>query len=56
MSTYKKICITNRKLVKGDFSEQIKRVLQKEPDLLVLREKDLNETEYEALAEEVKKL
>lgn len=56
MSTYKKICITNRKLVKGYFLEQIKRVLQKEPDLLVLREKDLSEAEYEALAEEVKKL
>lgn len=53
---YKKICITNRKLVKGDFCEQIKRVLQKEPDMLVLREKDLSEAEYEALAKEVKTL
>lgn len=51
-----KVCITNRKLVEGDFLSQIKKVLLMEPDLLVLREKDLNEKEYEALACEVKKL
>ena len=50
------ICITNRKLVKGDFLEQIKRALEKKPYAMILREKDLSEGEYERLAEQVMKL
>lgn len=53
MCTYKKICITNRNLVCGDFLEQIQRVLEQGVDALILREKDLRETEYECLAEKV---
>ena len=50
------ICITNRKLVKGDFLEQIARALEKKPYAMILREKDLSEAEYEKLAEQVMKL
>lgn len=50
MFTYKKICITNRHLVKGDFFERLEKVLQADVDMLILREKDLNEEEYQKLA------
>lgn len=54
MSTYKRICITNRNLVKTDFLQQIHDLFTKEKiDLLILREKDLSATEYEKLAREV---
>lgn len=52
----RKICITNRKLVKGDFLRQISRVLDTKPYALILREKDLREEDYERLAEQVMKL
>lgn len=55
MSMYK-ICVTNRKLVSGGFLQQVERVLLEEPDLLILREKDLSESEYETLALQVMKL
>jgi thiamine-phosphate pyrophosphorylase len=51
-----RICVTNRHLVEGDFLFQIQKVLEKDPSLLILREKDLSEAEYEALAEQVKGL
>ena len=52
---YKKVCITNRHLVEGDFILQIQQALtgNGKPDLLVLREKDLPEEEYSKLAEKV---
>lgn len=50
---YKKICITNRGLVKGDFLEQIRRVADEGVDILILREKDLSEEEYLLLAQNV---
>ncbi len=53
MCTYKKICITNRKLVTGDFLGQIERVAERGIDAVILREKDLPEEEYERLAEKV---
>lgn len=56
MSMCRKICVTNRKLVQGDFIEQLKRVLERKPYALILREKDLSESEYEKLAEQVMKL
>ena len=34
------IVITNRKLVKGDYLEQIKKVVSLHPYALILREKD----------------
>ena len=51
-----KICVTNRKLVSGDFLSQIERVLAQKPYALILREKDLSEAEYEKLAGQVKTL
>ena len=48
------VCITNRKLVRTEeFLPQIARILEKDPDWLVLREKDLTEEEYGRLAEQV---
>lgn len=47
------IAVTNRKLSQRPFLEQIKRVCQLRPEAVILREKDLSETEYAKLAEEV---
>lgn len=47
------ICVTNRHLVSGDFLAQIEKVLKCGPKALVLREKDLTEEEYAALAKPV---
>ena len=47
------IVITNRALVKGDFLEQIERVLRLQPHGLILREKDLSDAAYTALAKKV---
>ena len=46
------IAVTNR-LSQRPFLEQIKRVCQLRPEAVILREKDLSETEYAKLAEEV---
>ena len=45
--------ITNRALVNGDFLEQLQKVAQVHPHALILREKDLSDTEYEKLAAKV---
>ena len=47
------IAVTNRKLSQRPFLEHIKRVCQLRPEAIILREKDLSETEYAKLAEEV---
>ena len=47
------ICVTNRHLVEGDFVEQIRRVLRRNPLAVVLREKDLLPKEYKALVMQV---
>jgi thiamine-phosphate pyrophosphorylase len=52
----KRICITNRKLVKGDFVEQIKRLTATNIDIFILREKDLEEDVYMELAKKVMKI
>ena len=44
------IVITNRALVKGDFLTQMARVLSLHPHAVILREKDLPDAAYEALA------
>lgn len=57
MCDYSKlIVVTNRHLCKGDFLEQLAKVLALKPCALILREKDLNYAEYEALASKVKAL
>ena len=51
-----KVAVTNRRLCESSLGEQIARLANEKvhrPDLLILREKDLPETEYEALAREV---
>lgn len=53
----KNICITNRKLVKGNLLDQLEDVIRLyKIDWIVLREKDLSEFEYECLGALVKKL
>ena len=47
------IAVTNRHLCQRPFLEQIERVCSIHPKALLLREKDLSEEEYEALAREV---
>lgn len=48
---FKLISVTNRKLACGDFLTQLKKVAEGGADAVILREKDLTEEEYEALAE-----
>lgn len=47
------ICVTNRKLCEGDFLQKIGKIAAAKPHSIVLREKDLPEGDYEALAKEV---
>lgn len=47
------IAVTNRHLCKGDFLKQIEYLASTDVDAIILREKDLPEEEYEALAEKV---
>ena len=50
------ICVTNRLLCEGDFLERIERLAALHPYAIVLREKDLSYSEYEALARESLKI
>ncbi len=43
------IAVTARQLVKGDFFEKIKEVASMRPELIILREKDLNLDDYVSL-------
>ena len=47
------ICVTDRKLCRGDFLEQVERIAEGRPAAIILREKDLSEMEYEKLAARV---
>ena len=47
------LCVTNRKLCKGDFLDRIREIAANHPAAIVLREKDLPETEYKELASKV---
>ena len=47
------IAVTNRKLCERPFLEQVERICQMHPKALILREKDLSESAYEAMAREV---
>lgn len=54
MCDYSKlIVVTNRQLCQGDFLQQLKKVVTLKPASLILREKDLAEAEYCALAKTV---
>ncbi len=47
------ICVTNRKLCKGDFLERIEKIAGHHPKGILLREKDLSPLAYAQLAEKV---
>src|SRR6476659_9924215 len=47
------IYVTNRKLCKHDFLQQIEQLAKGKPHAIMLREKDLPLDEYEALARKV---
>lgn len=47
------LAVTNRALSKRAYLEQIRTICEWKPEALILREKDLNEAAYEALAKEV---
>ena len=44
------ICVTHRLLCPDDFLARLERIASQHPYAIVLREKDLSEDEYEALA------
>ena len=50
------IAVTNRKLCERHFLEQVERICQMHPKALILREKDLSESAYEAMAGQVLKI
>lgn len=50
------LCITNSRLCKGNFFKRIDRIAACKPAGIVLREKDLTETEYLFLASQVQKI
>ena len=47
------IYVTNRKLCKHDFLQQIEQLAKGKPEAIMLREKDLHLDEYEALARKI---
>lgn len=47
------IAVTNRKLCCDDFTERVRRIIKAESFLVILREKDLPDNEYERLAEQI---
>lgn len=50
------LCVTNRILCKEDFSTRVERLAKAKPQGIILREKDLSETEYKRLARRVLKI
>ena len=56
MSTFKILCVTNRKLCREDFLSRIKKIAACKPSAIILREKDLSPEEYSQLALSVIKI
>lgn len=50
---FKILCVTNRRLCREDFFCRLEKILRERPGGLILREKDLCEEAYEALAGQV---
>jgi len=44
------VCVTARKLCRGDFFDQLTKIAKASPKFIILREKDLSENEYKKLA------
>lgn len=49
----KVICVTNRHLCRDDFLQRIEKIAESGAETVILREKDMTETEYETLAKKV---
>lgn len=47
------VCVTNRLICNGDFFDRIEKIAKKKPKAVILREKDLNEENYQLLAKKV---
>ena len=45
------LCVTNQALCKGDYLQQLQKIAAAKPDAMILREKQLSETAYQALVE-----
>jgi len=52
---FKLICVTNRHLAGGDLCAQVCKILKEnnKPDIIILREKDMQEKEYKELASKI---
>lgn len=50
------ICVTNRKLCREDFFVRVEKIAMANPKAIILREKDLSESNYGALAFEIMKV
>ena len=50
------LCVTNQALCKGDYLQQLQKIAAAKPDAIILREKQLSETAYQALAEQVQRI
>ena len=50
------VCVTNRRLCRGDFLTRIREIARVKPKAIILREKDMSEADYERLAEEVMRI
>ena len=50
------LCVTNRKLCEKDFLQRVDKIAECQPDGIILREKDLSETEYRRLAEDIQRI
>lgn len=50
------LCVTNRLLCQEDFLQRIEKIARCHPAGIILREKDLSESEYEQLARQVLKI
>ena len=50
------LCVTNQALCKGDYLQQLQKIAAAKLDAMILREKQLSETAYQALAEQVQRI
>lgn len=53
MSTFDILCVTNRHICNGDFLSRIEQLAKLPLKGIILREKDLNKSEYQRLAKQV---
>lgn len=56
MSTFKILCVTNRRLCKENFLVRVEKIAACKPSAIILREKDLSPEEYSRLALDVMKI